>query len=270
MKIFVLFPLDEPDVPQTPCIPSPCGTNAMCREQNGAGSCICLPEYIGNPYEGCRPECTLNSDCSASLACIRSKCQNPCPGACGRNAQCQVVAHLPLCTCVVGYTGDPFSYCNPIPADRGNCFFYRRRMDINKKRGAIADKLHFMLSFQTEPTVGDPCNPSPCGPNSRCQENNGHAACSCLPSYIGSAPNCRPECIVSSECQSNLACINQKCQDPCPGTCGNNAQCRVLNHSPICSCENGLTGDPFTNCYTQGNYVYLTIINAFCVQFILE
>jgi hypothetical protein len=116
--------LAEPDVPRTPCVPSPCGTNAVCKEQNGAGSCICLPEYIGNPYEGCRPECTLNSDCAASLSCIRSKCQDPCPGTCGRNAQCQVVNHLPACTCIPGYTGDPFSYCNPIQPVIGKYFFH--------------------------------------------------------------------------------------------------------------------------------------------------
>lgn len=97
----------------SPCTPSPCGSNAICKEQNGVGSCTCVPEYIGNPYEGCRPECTINSDCISSLACIRSKCQNPCPGTCSQNAECQVISHLPSCTCVPGFTGDPFRYCHP-------------------------------------------------------------------------------------------------------------------------------------------------------------
>ena len=105
---------------RTPCIPSPCGSNAVCKEQNGAGSCTCLSEYIGNPYEGCRPECTVNSDCISSLACIRSKCQNPCPGTCGSNTECQVINHIPMCTCVSGYTGDPFRYCSLIRKP-GNC-----------------------------------------------------------------------------------------------------------------------------------------------------
>lgn len=103
--------------PTTPCIPSPCGTNAICKEQNGAGSCSCLPEYIGNPYEGCRPECVLNSDCPASYACIQNKCRDPCPGTCGLNAECHVVNHLAACTCNVGYTGNPFSFCNPLPTE---------------------------------------------------------------------------------------------------------------------------------------------------------
>ncbi len=96
----------------TPCIPSPCGPNAICKEQNGVGSCTCIEEYLGNPYEGCRPECTLNSDCPSNLACIRNKCLDPCPGTCGQNADCQVVNHLPSCTCRNGYSGDPYNYCN--------------------------------------------------------------------------------------------------------------------------------------------------------------
>lgn len=102
----------------TPCVPSPCGSNAVCNEQNGAASCKCIVDYIGNPYEGCRPECIINSDCSANQACIRSKCQNPCPGFCGYNAVCQIINHTPLCTCQSGYTGDSFVQCNVIQAPR--------------------------------------------------------------------------------------------------------------------------------------------------------
>lgn len=97
-----------------PCEPSPCGINAQCKERNGAGACICLPEFFGNPYEGCRPECLLSSDCQSNKACIRNKCIDPCPGTCGQNAQCQVLDHLPTCTCNSGYTGDPFRFCDKI------------------------------------------------------------------------------------------------------------------------------------------------------------
>lgn len=95
----------------------------------------------------------------------------------------------------------------------------------------------------------NPCQPSPCGPNSQCREINGQAVCSCLPNYIGSPPGCRPECVVSSECPLNKACINQKCLDPCISTCGINSRCHVVNHSPICTCQTSYTGDPFTRCY---------------------
>lgn len=108
---------EPPQERPTPCIPSPCGANAICREQNGAGACQCIQDYIGNPYEGCRPECTLNSDCPSNRACINNKCKDPCPGACGANAQCQVINHLPSCTCINGYTGDPFRYCHIVVAE---------------------------------------------------------------------------------------------------------------------------------------------------------
>lgn len=94
----------------------------------------------------------------------------------------------------------------------------------------------------------DPCNPSPCGSYSNCRVVDGHAVCTCQQNYIGSPPACRPECVVSTDCSQNKACINQRCEDPCVQTCGANAFCQVLNHNPVCSCPPGFTGDPLTNC----------------------
>lgn len=94
----------------------------------------------------------------------------------------------------------------------------------------------------------DPCNPSPCGPFSECRKNGNIAACSCLQNYKGKPPNCRPECVINQECPKYLACSNEKCIDPCEGSCGVNTQCTVVNHSPICTCNPGFNGDPFTAC----------------------
>ncbi len=200
------------ELPRDLCNPSPCGANAEC---NG-GVCTCIEDYFGNPYESCRPECVLNTDCSRDRACVKYKCIDPCPGTCGHNAICEVVNHIPVCSCSEGFTGDPFSNCR---------------------------------IFQREPEpIPEPCVPSPCGPNSQCRVVNGNAVCSCLMGYMGSPPQCRPECVVSSECSQNHACVNQKCIDPCIGTCGHNARCEVINHSPICSCKQGQTGDPFQRC----------------------
>lgn len=98
------------------------------------------------------------------------------------------------------------------------------------------------------PTEAPSCVPSPCGPNSQCKILNGSPVCSCLPDFIGSPPACRPECVISSECPSQLACINQHCRDPCAGSCGVNANCHVLNHVSVCTCNDGHTGDPFSLC----------------------
>lgn len=94
----------------------------------------------------------------------------------------------------------------------------------------------------------NPCIPSPCGPNSQCQVVNDSPSCSCLPDFLGSPPYCRPECSNNNDCPNQLACINRKCRDPCPGSCGNSAECRVVSHTPTCTCLPNYTGDPFTLC----------------------
>lgn len=105
------------------------------------------------------------------------------------------------------------------------------------------------LAVYEEPK--NPCLPSPCGLNSICRVQDGRPVCSCKAGYLGAPPNCRPECVVQSECPLDKACFNQKCVDPCPGTCGFGARCRVVNHNPICSCPSGFTGDPFTSCVEE-------------------
>lgn len=94
----------------------------------------------------------------------------------------------------------------------------------------------------------DPCVPSPCGVYAECRNIGDAPSCACKSGYVGSPPNCRPECTLNSECPSNQACINEKCRDPCPGACGLNAQCSVFNHIAQCSCLEHYTGDPFMNC----------------------
>lgn len=203
--------------PTDPCQPSPCGSNAQCRVVGDQASCSCLPEMVGSPPY-CKPECISNTECSNHLACINQKCKDPCPNACGQNAECKVVSHTPMCYCLSGYTGDPFGYCTEVRQD-----------------------------YPVE--ISRPCSPSPCGSNAVCKEQNGAGSCSCVRDYIGNPyEGCRPECVLNSDCPSNLACINSKCNDPCPGTCGHNAVCQVVNHLPSCTCISGHTGDPYRQC----------------------
>lgn len=137
-----------------------------------------------------------------------------------------MINHRPICSCSAGFTGDPFTRCyKPIPVP--------------------------------EKTNPNPCIPTPCGPHSECKVINESPACSCLPSYLGTPPNCRPECSINSECPAHQACMNLKCVDPCPGSCGINTQCTVINHTPSCTCDNQYTGDPFQGCVriqVQGKY----------------
>ena len=106
-----------------------------------------------------------------------------------------------------------------------------------------------ILATSNRPEIIDPCRPSPCGINAECQARNNAASCKCLPGLQGNPYiECKPECTINQECASNLACMQQKCKDPCPGVCGRNAFCSVNNHYPNCQCDPGYTGDPFNVC----------------------
>lgn len=244
----IIYFIEQPK-PEDLCNPSPCGPNADCRE----GICTCLPNYFGDPYSYCRPECTMNSDCSRVKACVNQFCVDPCIGTCGTNAKCDVVNHIPMCSCFPGTTGDPFTLCRPQISEGvyniHMSFSFSIHTNLYKQSAEVhEDYIKEILIDFSEPRK-QPCTPSPCGPNSICKVVNDHAVCSCQTDFIGSPPACRPECVVSAECPLTQACLANKCQDPCPGTCGQNTKCQVVNHNPICSCSEGHTGDPFTRCY---------------------
>lgn len=127
----------------------------------------------------------------------------------------------------------------------------------------------FFSAVEIIPPASDilnPCYPSPCGPNSQCEVlPTGDFRCKCLPDFISSPPQCRPECISNSDCTPRLSCIQQKCRDPCPGSCGINAECHVVSHTPNCVCLQGFTGDPFIICNKQckqskGNIFWFLIL----------
>lgn len=121
----------------------------------------------------------------------------------------------------------------------------------------------FLFSAPVIPTQRpDPCNPSPCGQNAECSNRNGAAACRCIQDYFGDPYTaCRPECTINADCPSNKACRNLHCVDPCPGLCGVNAQCKVINHIATCTCVEGYVGDPFTTCSLRPIRKYLVIIS---------
>lgn len=129
-KINVLIVEVLPEAEKDPCVPNPCGPNAECKN----GQCACIPEYHGDPFVGCRPECTINDECSSSKACLRNKCVDPCPGSCGLGAICEVHNHIVICTCPQDMTGNPFVFCRPFESKKdslntGN--FWCNVFDIN-------------------------------------------------------------------------------------------------------------------------------------------
>lgn len=96
------------------CQSNPCGLNAKCYN----GKCVCNPDYFGDPYYQCRPECTTSVDCSSNKACRNLKCVDPCVGACASTAVCNVYNHVVMCACPHGTTGSAYVQCNPVAGTR--------------------------------------------------------------------------------------------------------------------------------------------------------
>ena len=222
---------------------------------NEQAVCKCAPEYHGNPPL-CRPECIVSSDCPRNKACTNQKCINPCPGTCGLQARCEVINHNPICSCPEKYTGNPFT----------RCFIDSKTLKLICLSKVIyclriwCIIFAFYLIEELPAPLQNSCQPSPCGPYSTCQVVNNVPSCLCQSQYIGSPPNCRPECISNSECPSHQACLNERCKDPCPGSCAANAECRVVSHTPNCMCISPFIGDPFTQCLLLQS----KIITNFC------
>lgn len=250
-QIFAWKFLVEHSPPEMPCTPSPCGLNSQCREIDNHAVCSCLPDMIGAP-PNCRPECLVSSECPLDKSCINQKCKNPCENVCGLNSRCTVVNHNPICSCELGYTGDAFVRC--IKEEQRKKIFTLDCIPLYQFLVINSHRFHSIVNClclghpptEITPIVG--CVPSPCGLNSQCKLVGETAVCSCLPNYLGRAPNCRPECMTNSECPRNLACINERCVDPCVGSCASEAICSCYNHQATCRCPEGYTGDPFVAC----------------------
>lgn len=244
--------------PSNPCYPSPCGPNSQCRDIGGQAICSCLIGYFGSP-PSCRPECTTSTDCLQNMACVNQRCVDPCPGACGINAVCQVINHNPICSCPPNYSGDPFIRCQVVVG----------MLNGKNSSKSLSRCTIFLVETRPNPVVvptEDPCVPNPCGLNSICERTpGGRYQCSCVAGYLGSPPFCRPECLQNDECSRELACINMKCRDPCPGSCGLNTRCVVVNHVPNCACLDGFVGDPFRSCYPKPSKVFVYIINILLI-----
>lgn len=204
-----------------------CGIGAQCvRVSNHRAICECPKNYYGNPTVECRAECYGDRDCpSGRPACFYGVCKNPCDGACGVNADCNLRGLTPICSCPRDMTGDPFVSCRPF-------------------------------------TPEDLCSPNnPCGTNAKCtpgHDNTGRErpVCTCLPGYTGNPlSHCvRGECQSDGECSDNRACINYSCVDPCIGQCGSNAICEARRHLAVCKCPQGFAGDALVSCRQSRSY----------------
>lgn len=84
--------------------------------------------------------------------------------------------------------------------------------------------------------------------------------CECPADYIGDATRACARvdtstvklCESDSECPSEQACLNRRCNSPCiANPCAHTAECRVENHRRICECANGYVGNPYVDCDSE-------------------
>jgi len=188
---------------------------------------------FSNVSVGCRSD----AECDSNKACINTECVNPCllDQSCGKNAECLATNHRAICECRQGFRGDPYNACYII-----GC-----RSDSE----CPSDKACINSDCQHPCIVSNPCAPV----NAECFNQNHQAVCRCRPGFIGNpffscTPEPMPECIVDSDCPSQLACIDEQCQNPCTviQPCQAPAECRVIDTAPvrtmICRCPDGYVG----------------------------
>ncbi|XP_014249775.1 neurogenic locus notch homolog protein 2 [Cimex lectularius] len=273
----------RPFHPQELCNPSPCGRNTRCEVVNDVPTCSCLPGYVGQPLSGCHHECDLDSDCGPQSKCGTDyKCTPVCTaGTCANNARCDASNHRAVCTCPPGTFGDPYTSCNleceshyDCPSGRPACSAGKC---IDPCAGQCGVNANCRVKDRTTPVcscprhmTGDPfvscrpfeksdlCIPNPCGTNAQCtpghdRSGNERPVCTCLPGYLGDAlTSCRRgECSSDRECSHDKTCVNYMCRSTCEvGSCGHGAQCTPRDHTAVCTCPPGTTGQPLTSCRT--------------------
>ncbi|XP_047739045.1 uncharacterized protein LOC108675679 isoform X3 [Hyalella azteca] len=237
---------------------SPCVDQQQCRvvddEPLRTMVCECPPNQILMEGGACVrpgavvPECQVDRDCDSDELCDAGTCRKVCRvQSCGTNAVCTPEAHTRYCTCAPGFIGDPYVACRRSPPV----------LDKPVPECSSNDDCPDTQSCINELCV-NPCVHDPCARNAFCIVRDHVPQCTCPPGYTGDpkiacslleipiSVGCRAD----SDCPSNRACVNTQCVVPC--NCGENAECTIVDHRPLCVCREGFQGDPITGCYKVG------------------
>ncbi|KAK7075249.1 hypothetical protein SK128_022663 [Halocaridina rubra] len=233
-----------------PCLVNdPCSKNAECYAQQHRAFCRCPSGLQGDGYTECIIiGCRADSECPADRGCINTHCVNPCIyNTCGRSAECVNIDHEAKCRCPPGTAGDPNIECIPMP--KAECYVDG---DCPSQHACINE------------TCVNPCRVlDPCHESTMCKVIDTLPVrtmiCICQDGMVTKdggvcqlLPPIKLGCSADPECPSDTACFNGICKDPCQ--CGANANCEIIEHHPVCSCERGYEGDPEIRCYDTGCY----------------
>lgn len=64
-----------------------------------------------------------------------------------------------------------------------------------------------------------------------------------------------------------------KCKNPCIGACAPSAECRVISHTPRCTCPVGHIGNPYTECTTiqgKSSCILYLFFSSTCIKYIIN
>lgn len=195
-------------------------------------------------------ECMSDYDCPSEKACFNSECVDPCTlrGACGVNALCSTVLHRPRCSCPSCHTGSPDHFCKPDLKceEQAN---ERPRLPDYVATCKTHNDCHESLACTRGGICEDPCKISDvsCDEFKKCIVRAHKPVCVCKFGFVVnelgelSCAMDKKECRVDDDCESNLACSNGKCRNPCVPTargnpCPQNKTCLVENHRAVCIC----------------------------------
>lgn len=240
---------------QNPCkLEGTCGPNSNCVVESHVATCSCPEFFEGNPTpaQGCvriPAVCSDNSQCKAGHVCHNNQCDYPCSNSndCAIGERCYEGMCAKVC-----YTNNnclPGEVCNDKGACQPGC---HSDVDCPETKVCLKDKCRCDIGFIGTPfgcTDIDECTDTPCHSSGLCENTPGSFRCVCPKGTVGDAytDGClKPdECRKDENCAGNLACVKNKCTDPCSlDVCGKGAQCQVENHSYSCYCPSGHLGDP--------------------------
>ncbi|KAG7155062.1 Nidogen-like 1, partial [Homarus americanus] len=181
--------------------------------------------------------CENNDDCASDNSCLNNLCYDVCGlGVCGDNAECKITSHRPVCTCPPGTTGDPLHSCVSIVTER--------------PVGPTPPMAEFPPAQPGDPVVpaSGTATPTP-PPLVELPTTAPPVPTSPRPPPLPVVPPIVIACENNDDCASDNSCLNNLCYDVCGlGVCGDNAECKITSHRPVCTCPPGTTGDPLHSC----------------------
>ncbi|CAL4065694.1 unnamed protein product, partial [Meganyctiphanes norvegica] len=190
--------------------------------------------------------CESNDECPYDNTCVNRLCLDIChPGICGENADCLTIGNRPSCVCPAGTTGNPTYGCTAINIEKSPL-----------PLSPIGDPTK-PINIPVHPIAGQSSTHPP--PNAIYPTQNPITTTPRPPIKI-IVPPISIACANNDDCTLDNSCINNLCYDVCSlGICGEDADCKIHEHRPICNCPPGTTGDPLIGCMALVSHTTTTL-----------